>query len=178
MFIQLIRELSRWVVPLALLLIPLVAWVRGVKVYEVFVQGAQEGFTTAIRIIPYLVAMLTAISVFRASGAMEVLAGLLAPVLKPLGIPAQVLPLAFLRPLSGSGALGLASELIKVNGPDSLVGRLASTMQGSADTTFYVLTVYFGSVGIRKFRYAMAVGLIGDLTTFLASVWVVHKVFG
>ncbi|HEX3031090.1 MAG TPA: spore maturation protein [Bacillota bacterium] len=174
----LVKELSRWVVPLMLLIIPLAAFTKRVKVYEVFIEGAQQGFTTAVRIIPYLVAMLVGISVFRASGAMELLADLLTPLLRPLGIPAQVLPLAFMRPLSGSGALGLATELIKVYGPDSLIGRLASTMQGSADTTFYVLTVYFGSVGIKRYRYAMAVGLIADITAFFASVWIVHKVFG
>ncbi len=177
MLIELVKEISRWIVPLMLLVIPLMAFVRRVKVYEAFVEGAQQGFTTAIKIIPYLVAMLVAISVFRASGAMAVLAQLLEPIVKPLGIPAEVLPLAFMRPLSGSGALGLATELIKVHGADSFIGRLASTMQGSADTTFYVLTVYFGSVGVKRYRYALAVGLIADICAFLASVWIVHKVF-
>ncbi|MFZ3172176.1 MAG: spore maturation protein [Carboxydocellales bacterium] len=172
-----IKEISRWVVPLMLLVIPLVAFLRRVPVYEAFVEGAQQGFTTAIKIIPFLVAMLVAISIFRASGAMEVLAALMAPLVKPLGITPEVLPLAIMRPLSGSGALGLATELIKVHGPDSLIGRLASTMQGSADTTFYVLTVYFGAVGIKQYRYAPAVGLIADISAFLASVWIVGRVF-
>lgn len=177
MLIELVKEISRWIVPLMLLIIPLWAFLGRVKVYEVFVEGAQQGFTTAIKIIPYLVAMLVAISVFRASGAMAVLADLVGPLVKPLGIPAEVLPLAMMRPLSGSGALGLATELIKVYGPDSLIGRLASTMQGSADTTFYVLTVYFGSVGVKRYRYALAVGLMADICTFLASVWIVRQVF-
>lgn len=177
MLAELVKDISRWIVPLMLLLIPVMAFLRRVKVYEAFVDGAQQGFTTAIKIIPYLVAMLVAISVFRASGAMEVLSQFLGPVVKPLGIPPEVLPLAFMRPLSGSGAVGLATELIKVHGPDSFIGRLASTMQGSADTTFYVLTVYFGSVGIKRYRYAPAVGLIADISAFLASVWIVHQVF-
>lgn len=177
MLTNFVTSISVWVVPLLLLVVPLLALAKKVRVYEAFVDGAQQGFSTAVKIIPYLVAMLVAISVFRASGAMQALAGLLAPFVRPLGIPPEVLPLAMMRPLSGSGALGLAAELIKVHGPDSLLGRLASTMQGSADTTFYVLTVYFGSVGIKKYRYAPAVGLLADVCAFLASVWIVHRVF-
>ncbi|MDA8235563.1 MAG: spore maturation protein [Clostridia bacterium] len=174
----LVAEFSRWIIPALLLIIPLVAWVKRVKVYETFVAGAEEGFTTAIKIIPYLAAMLIAISVFRASGAMDLLVGAAAPLTRLLGIPGEVLPLAMMRPLSGSGALGLSTELIKTHGPDSFIGRLASTMQGSSDTTFYVLTLYFGSVGIKKYRYSLYTGLLADITSFLASVYIVIKIFG
>ncbi|WP_214659376.1 spore maturation protein [Candidatus Formimonas warabiya] len=173
-----LTQISRWAIPALLFIIPLYAHLKKVSVYEVFVEGAQEGITTAVKILPYLVGMLIAISVFRASGAMDYLVGFLHPLTALLGIPGEVLPLAVMRPLSGSGALGITAELIHQYGPDSFIGRLASTMQGSTDTTFYVLTVYFGSVGIRKFRYAVAVGLIADVTSFIASVIICHLYFG
>ncbi|OQA10660.1 MAG: Spore maturation protein B [Firmicutes bacterium ADurb.Bin373] len=174
---EIIAELSRWAIPVILLLVPLVAMVRGIKVYETFVDGAEAGFATAIKTIPYLVAMLVAISVFRASGAMEVLVAALSPVLNYVGLPAEVLPHAVMRPLSGGAALGIASDIIKTHGPDSFLGRLVSTMQGSCDTTFYVLTLYFGSVGIRKYRYSVLLGLVADLTTLIASIFIVRMIF-
>ncbi|NLJ76632.1 MAG: spore maturation protein [Peptococcaceae bacterium] len=172
-----IAELSRWAIPVILLIVPVVAMLRGVKVYETFVDGAEAGFATAIKTIPYLVAMLMAISIFRASGAMEVLVATLSPVLNYIGLPAEVLPHAVMRPLSGGAALGIASDIVKTYGPDSFLGRLVSTMQGSCDTTFYVLTLYFGSVGIRKYRYSVLLGLVADLTTLIASVVIVRLVF-
>ena len=178
MFFEAIAELSRWAIPAVLLIVPLAAFLRGVKVYETFVEGAEAGFTTAVMTIPYLVAMLVAISVFRASGAMEVLAGFLAPLLNVLGLPPAVLPHAILRPISGGAALGVASDIIRTQGPDSYLGRLVSTMQGTSDTTFYVLTLYFGSVGIKRYRYAVLLGLTADLSTLLASVFIVNKIFG
>jgi spore maturation protein B len=174
---EVISELSRWAIPVILLVVPLVATLRGVKVYETFVDGAEAGFATAIKTIPYLVAMLVAISIFRASGAMEVLVAAISPVLNIIGLPAEVLPHAVMRPLSGGAALGIASDIIKTHGPDSFLGRLVSTMQGSCDTTFYVLTLYFGSVGIRKYRYSVILGLVSDLTTLMASVFIVRLVF-
>lgn len=176
--IEFLTQVSRWAIPFLLFIIPVYAYFKKVNVYEVFVEGAQEGFTTAIRILPYLVGMLVAIGVFRASGAMEYLIKIIYPVTNLLGIPGEVLPLALMRPLSGSGALGITAELIQTYGPDSFIGRVASTMQGSTDTTFYVLTVYFGSVGIKKFRHAVTVGLAADITSFLASVFICHLVFG
>ena len=173
-----ISELSRWAVPLVLLLVPLVAMLRGVNVYEKFVEGAEAGFATAIKTIPYLVAMLVAISIFRASGALDMMTGLLTPVLSLVGFPAEVLPHAIMRPLSGGASLGIATDIIKTYGPDSFIGRLVSTMQGSSDTTFYVLTLYFGSVGISRYRYSIISGLTADFTTLVASVYVAHKLFG
>jgi spore maturation protein B len=173
----LIAELSRWAIPGVLLIVLLAAFVRGVKVYETFVDGAEAGFSTAVKIIPYLVAMLVAISIFRASGAMEVLVAALSPVLDQVGLPAEVLPHAIMRPLSGGAALGIASDIIKIHGPDSFLGQLVSTMQGSCDTTFYVLTLYFGSVGVKKYRYSIISGLLADLTTLVASVYIVNVIF-
>jgi len=175
--LDIISELSRWAIPVILLVVPLVAALRRVKVYETFVDGAEAGFTTAIKTIPYLVAMLVAIGIFRASGAMEVLVKTLSPLLNMVGLPTEVLPHAIMRPLSGGAALGIASDIIKTYGPDSFLGRLVSTMQGSCDTTFYVLTLYFGSVGVRKYRYSVALGLISDLTTLIASVFIVRTFF-
>ena len=152
--------------------------VKKVKVYEVFVEGAKEGFTTAVRIIPFLVAMLFGIGIFRASGAMDFLVGMLSPITNLIGLPAEVLPLALLRPLSGSGSLGLMTELMKVHGPDSFIGVLASTMYGSTETTFYVLAVYFGSVGIRNTRHALPAGLIADFAGMLGAVFIVRILFG
>jgi len=164
-------------IPAVLLLFVGWAAFKKVKVYEVFVEGAKEGFTTAIRIIPYLVAMLVAIGIFRASGGLELLSALLAPVTSWIGMPPEALPMAMLRPLSGSGSLGLMTELMKVHGPDSLLGVMVSTMYGSSETTFYVLAVYFGSVGIRKTRHAVPVGLIADIAGMLAAVWIVNILF-
>lgn len=174
---EILFEISRWAVPVLIFFIPLIAYIRGVKVYETFVKGAAEGFNTAIRIIPYLVAMMMAVSIFRQSGLMDAVAVCLEPIFKFFRLPAEIVPLALMRPLSGGGALGIAAELVNSYGPDSYIGRLASTMQGSTDTTFFVLTVYFGSVGIRKYRYSLTVGLLADLTTFIASLYIVNKVF-
>jgi len=177
LFIHAVNEISRWAIPLLLFLIPAVAWMRKVKVYEAFVTGAEDGFKTAVRIIPFLVGMLVAVGVFRASGAMAVFTKALGPLMPLLGAPAEVFPLALMRPLSGGGALGLAAELISTHGPDSFIGRLASIMQGSTDTTFYVLTVYFGSVGIRRYRYAPTLGLIADLSGLVASLFIANLLF-
>ncbi len=175
--VEFIQNLSRWAVPVFLLFVPLYAMLRGVKVYECFVKGAGEGFAIAVRIIPYLVAMMAAVGIFRQTGMMDLVSDACGSVLQQWGIPPEIIPLAIMRPFSGGGALGIAAELIDAFGPDSFIGRLASTMQGSTDTTFFVLTVYFGSVGVRKYRYSLAVGLLADLTTFFASVYIVNRVF-
>ncbi|MDI6709492.1 MAG: nucleoside recognition domain-containing protein [Bacillota bacterium] len=173
----LVGEISRWAIPAFLVIVLLAGVIRRVPVFETFVEGAEQGFGLAVKLIPFLVAMVVAISIFRASGAMDATARALTPVLSALGAPAEVLPHALLRPLSGGAALGVATELIKEHGPDSLIGFLVSTMQGSSDTTFYVLTLYFGSVGIKKYRYAVVSGLLADFTTFIASVYIVNHIF-
>ncbi|MEW6510550.1 MAG: spore maturation protein [Bacteroidota bacterium] len=177
MFRFVVNILAAIAIPLVLLLFLGWGYVRKVKVYEVFVEGAKEGFTTAVRIIPYLVAMLVAIGIFRASGALDVLTGLLAPVTSLIGMPPETLAMALMRPLSGSGSLGIMTELMKVHGPDSLIGVMASTMYGSSETTFYVLAVYFGAVGVKNTRHAVPVGLIADAAGMLAAVWIVGVLF-
>ncbi len=152
---------------------------KKIKVYEQFVEGAKEGFNIAVRIIPYLVAMLVAIAIFRAGGAMN---NWLVPILKivtdPLGMPAEALPMALMRPLSGSGSLGIMAEIMKVHGPDSFIGILVSTFFGSTETTFYVLAVYFGAVNIKNTRYALPVGLIADVAGILAALFIVTILYG
>lgn len=151
---------------------------KKVKVYEQFVEGAKEGFTIAIRILPYLVAMLVAIGIFRAGGAMQWLITILTPVTNLIGMPAEALPMALMRPLSGSGSLGVMSEIIKVHGPDSFIGILVSTFYGSTETTFYVLAVYFGAVNIKNTRHAVPVGLIADICGILGALFIVKLLFG
>jgi spore maturation protein B len=158
--------------------IPLYAAYRKVAVYESFVDGAKDGFDTAIKIIPHLVGMMVAISVFRASGAMDMLIGWMRPLFERIGVPTEVLPLALLRPITGAGSLAFTTDLIEQFGPDSMIGRIASTVQGSTDTTLYVITVYFGAIGIRKAGYALKVGLISDLVGFVASILICMLVFG
>ncbi|HEX2955087.1 MAG TPA: spore maturation protein [Bacillota bacterium] len=157
--------------------IPLFAAFKKVKVYETFCEGASEGFQTAIGIIPYLLAMLVAIGIFRDSGAMDVIVRIFRPVTSWVGMPSEVLPLAFMKSLSGGGSNGLLVDALKHYGPDSLIGRIASTMNGSSETTFYVIAVYFGAVGIRKTRHAVAAGLVADLAGVLAAVWVCRLMF-
>lgn len=170
-------EISNWIVPLIILLIITTGMVKKVKIYESFVEGAKEGFNVAIRIIPYLVAILTAIAAFRYSGALDILTTIISPITNLIGMPAETVPLALIRPLSGSGALGVMSDLITTHGADSFIGRVASTMMGSTETTFYVLAVYFGSVGIRRARHAVAAGLIADVAGILSAVFICNLLF-
>ncbi|WP_100372631.1 spore maturation protein [Bacillus sp. FJAT-45037] len=170
--------ISIWFIPVLIGFILVYGTYKKVPTYETFVEGAKDGFGMAISIIPYLVGMLVAISVFRASGAMEFLIELMKPMLEVVGVPSEIVPLAMIRPISGTGALGMTSDLIATYGPDSFIGRLASTMQGSTDTTLYVLTVYFGAVGIKKMGDALKVGLLADLVGIIASIIIVTIVFG
>ncbi len=175
-----ITELARWAIPFILFAVPLYAYFRKVPVYETFVEGAENGFKTAVKILPFLIGMLVSIRVFVDSGALELLIDLFRPIFTALGWNPeilQIIPLAIMRPLSGSGSLGVATQLILQHGPDSFIGRLASTLQGSTDTTFFVLAIYFGSVGIKKYRYALKVGLTADAVGLLASIWIVTKIF-
>ncbi len=172
------QALSVWAVPLMVCGIPLYGFIKGVPVYETFVEGGREGLQIAARILPYMIGIFVAMGVFNASGAMEMLGGLLSPILSLIGLPPEVLPLALVRPLSGSSALGITASILRDWGPDSFVGRLASTMQGSTDTTFYVLSVYFGSVGVTRSRHALVTGLCGDAVGVLASLFVCRLFFG
>jgi len=177
MFKFVVDQISLFAIPLIILLIPLYGIIKKIKVYEAFTDGAKEGFNTAVRVIPFLTAMLVSIGIFRASGAMDHFAAFCAPVTNLIGMPAEVLPMAIMRPLSGGGASGIMNTLFKDFGPDSLIGRMASVMNGSTDTTFYVLAVYFGSVGIKNVRHALPAGLIADLAGLLTAVFVTNMMF-
>ena len=173
-----ITLLSTWMIPAIIALIPQNAAFRKVPVYESFVLGAKDGFGTAVELIPHLVGMMVAISMFRASGAMDVILHALRPLFDWFGVPSEVMPLGLLRPITGAGSLAFTTDLIKEYGPDSMIGRIASTIQGSTDTTLYVLTVYFGAIGVRRTRYALKVGLFSDLVGFVAAIVVCLFVFG
>ncbi|MBV9274036.1 MAG: spore maturation protein [Verrucomicrobia bacterium] len=173
-----LRALSPLAIPFVITFFPLYALTRGVSVYGEFVEGAKEGFQTAVRIIPYLVAMLVAIAVFRESGALDLLQSILKPLLGLLQIPAELLPIVLMRPLSGSGSLAVLSDIIKRFGPDNLLSYTAATIYGSAETTFYVIAVYFGSVGITRIRHAIFAGLLADLAGAVAAVFVCRMLLG
>jgi spore maturation protein B len=172
-----LNAISLWAIPVLLVGIPLVGMIRKIKVYDVFIEGAKEGFQVAVRIIPFLVGILVAIGMFRASGAMDMLTNALRPLTTATGFPADLVPLAILRTLSGSGSLAFTTDLVKRFGPDSVLGRTAATMYGSSETTFYVLAVYFGSVGVKRTRHAIPAALTGDLVAAIAAVAVCAWMF-
>lgn len=175
---EIVSTISLWLIPLLIGFILLHGTWKRVPTYEAFVEGGKEGIKIAVSIIPFLVGMLVAISVFRASGALEFFVDLIRPVLNLIGVPPEVIPLAILRPISGTAALGMTSDLIATYGPDSFIGRLASVMQGSTDTTFYILTVYFGAVGIKKMGDSLKIGLMADAVGITASIIIVTLFFG
>jgi spore maturation protein SpmA len=173
----LVETVSLLAIPFLFAFFPLMATLRGIPVYEEFVEGAKEGFQVAIRIMPFLVAILAAIAMFRAAGGIELLGAALGGALALVGVPTEVLPLMIVRPLSGSGALGIFAEIAQTHGGDSFIARLAGTIMGSTETTFYVLAVYFGSVSARKTRHAVPAGLFADLCGMIAAVIICHIVF-
>ena len=166
------------VVPLTLCGVALYGTARRVDVYGALVQGAGSGLETLVRIVPSLVGLMTAVYMLRASGALDLAAQALSPVMERLGLPADLLPLMLVRPVSGSAALGVGAELISAYGPDSYLGRTAAVMLGSTETTFYTVAVYFGAVGVSRTRYAVPAALCADLTGFLAAAWAVRLFFG
>ena len=174
------RAISPWVIPGLMIGFLTFGVVRRVRIYEVFVEGAKEGFQVAVKIIPYLVAILAAVGMFRASGAMEAMVSWLGVWTGKIGLPAEALPMALLRPLSGSGAYGIMASIINdpAVGPDSYAGYLVSTLQGTTETTFYVLAVYFGAVQIRRIRHGLAAALTADLVGIMAAVAVCLYLFG
>ena len=159
-------------IPVLLTVVSCLALAGKHDVYSLLVNGAAEGLSTLKQLIPTLVILLTAVQMLRASGALDLLTGMLTPLCRRIGIPPETVPLVLIRPVSGSAALAIGSELIAAHGPDSLVGRTAAVMLGSTETTFYVVSLYFGSANIQKTRHAIPAALIADLTGFLAASWV------
>jgi len=171
------QQLTSLIIPLLILFIISHALIKRIAVYEAFVEGAKEGFSIAINIIPYLVAMLFAIAIFRASGALDFILDLLTPLANALGFPAEIIPMGIIRPLTGSGSVGILAELIHTHGEDSLIVKTAAVMFGSTETTLYVLAVYFGAVRIKNTRYAVQAGLSADLAGFIAAIVVTYWYF-
>ena len=171
-------NLSSLLIPLLLAAVALYGAGKRVDVYGALTHGAEEGLTVLLRIIPALVGLLTAVSMFRASGAMDLLTQLCAPLLNRLGIPPETVPLMLVRPVSGSGALAIASDLMASYGADSYIGRVAAVMMGSTETTFYTIAVYFGSAGIVRTRHTIPAALAADFTGFLAAALTVRLFFG
>lgn len=171
-------SLSALVVPVILCFTACFAMRRRVDVYSALTKGAEEGLTVLLHILPSLIGLLTAVYMFRVSGAMEFLAALLSPALEKLGIPPETAPLLFIRPISGSGALAVGSEIMETYGADSYIGRVAAVMLGSSETTFYTIAIYYGSAGIVKTRYTIPAALCADLVMFWASAFAVRLLMG
>jgi spore maturation protein B len=167
-----------FVLPAMIVGLPLWGLIKRVKVYEEFVEGAKEGFRVAVMIIPYLVAILFAIGMFRASGALDFLTDALRPILSAIGFPPEVLPMAIIRPLTGSGSAAIVADMIQTYGEDSILVKIAGVMFGSTETTFYVIAVYFGAVNVKKTRHAVPAGLTADFAAMLFAVYLVQWFFG
>lgn len=171
------NQLSNWIFLAFVAGIPCYAALKKINVFDAFVTGAKQGFETSISIMPYLIAMMVAIGMLRASGFFDLLNQLLAPVLAAIGMPSELLPLAIIRPFSGSASTGIMAELIHQYGGNSVIAKTAATMMGSTETTFYVIAVYFGAVGIKRTRHAIPAGLLADLAGIIASVVVCRYLF-
>ncbi len=171
------QQLATLIIPLLILGIITYGLIKHIEVYEVFIDGAKEGFSIAVNIIPYLVAMLFAIAIFRASGALDFMMTLLSPIANFFGFPAEVISMGLIRPLTGSGSVGVLSELIATHGEDSIIVKISAVMFGSTETTLYVLAVYFGAVNIRKTQYAVQAGLIADMAGFIAAIAITYWYF-
>ena len=178
MFQDVVQQISLYAIATFVVGIPLYGLIKGVKVYEAFVEGAKEGFNVAVRIIPYLVAILAVIGAFRASGGMDLITGWIGPFTERLGLPAAEIPLMIVKPLSGGAARGVLADILNTHGPDSYTGRLASVMGGCTETTFYVLAVYCGAIGVTRFRHALPAAILADLAGFAAAVVFTLLVFG
>ncbi len=177
MFNSIMNIISLWSLPTIILIILTVGMIKKVPIYEVFTDGAKEGFKVSINIIPYLVAIIVAISMIRASGIIELTGNVLAPILGHFNVPADTIPIMLVRSLSGSAALGIFSDIAHSLGPNNYATTLAAVMVGSSETTFYVLAVYFGAVGIKKLRYALIVGLLADLIGIIAAITVCNLIY-
>ncbi|SHM04691.1 spore maturation protein B [Caldanaerovirga acetigignens] len=170
-------SISSWIIPVVMAAVFLHGLINNVRVFEAFTRGAQEGLQLAVKLVPYLLGIYVAVSIFRESGAVDLMVQVLNPVIRLLEIPAEALFLSVVRTLSGPAALSMMIEIFDTHGPDSYMGRLASTLMGSTDTTFYIIAIYFGSVGIKKTRYAIPVGIIADFAGLLASAHIAKLLF-
>ncbi len=171
-------KLAAFAAPAVVLAIIIYGWLNGVELFSAFLAGAKEGIDSALGIIPALVALITAVGVFSASGALDIITAAAAPFAERVGIPAELLPLALIRPISGSGSLVVLNDILTRFGADSFIGRAASVMQGSTETTFYTMAVYFGAISVKKLRYTVAAAVLADLASFAAAIFFVRLFFG
>jgi spore maturation protein B len=174
---NIIRRLADFAIPFTFLLILIIGLYKEIKVFDTFMEGAKEGIETVLRIMPSMIGLFLAIGVFRASGAMELTIYILKPITTILGLPSEVLPLILIRPISGSASLALTSDIVNKYGPDSFLGRLASTIMGSTETILYSLTIYCSSIGIKNIKYTLIVALIVNIIGIMMSVWVCKLIF-
>ena len=172
-----LKQISLLILPIMIIIILATGMLKKVPIYEEFVEGAKSGFKVSVSIIPYLVALIVAISMFRASGALEILSHAFGTLLNKFAVSPDLVPIMFTRSLSGSATLGLFSELASAHGANDFTTKMAAVMVGSSETTFYVLAVYFGSIGIKKFRYALLTGIIADITGIVLAIWVSRLFF-
>ncbi len=170
-------ELSLYILPAIILGITLYAFFKKVPIYEEFIEGAKDGFKVSVTIIPYLVAIIVGIAMFKASGAIDILTGIFGGLLQKLSVPIDIIPIMITRSLSGSATLGLFSDIVTAHGANSYIAKMAAVMVGSSETTFYVLAVYFGSIGIKKYRYALLTGIIADITGIVLAILVSRLFF-
>ncbi len=166
-----------YIIPLIILFILTYGYVKGVKVYEVFIEGAKNGLLTTYKIFPYIVAMLLAVGMLRKSGGLDFILLILSPIINLLGVPQEVMPLVLMKPLSGSGALGLLADILKQYGPDSFVGILASVVMSGTETIFYTITVYFGAVGIKNIRHSLICAVLADFACLVAAIFICKVLF-
>ena len=166
------------VLPFVITAIIIFGLVKGVKIFDCFLEGAKDGLRTVKSILPSIIGLVVAVGMLKASGGLDIIVKILSPLSGFTGIPEEIMPLAVLNPVSGGGALSMYELILKEHGPDSYLGRVASVMMGATETTFYAIAVYYGSVGIRKSRYTVPAGLVADFTSFVASAWTVRLFFG
>ena len=172
------KIIGAYALPAVVVLIVAFGFFRGVKVFDCFMEGAKEGLITLKNILPSIVGLVMAVTMLRESGGLDVIIKLLSPIAEVAGIPKEIMPLTVLNPISGGGALSLYENILKTYGPDSFIGRVGSVMMGSTETTFYAITVYYGSVGVKKTRHTLFAATLADFMSYIASAWVVRLMFG
>ncbi|NLZ47499.1 MAG: spore maturation protein [Clostridiales bacterium] len=165
------------IIPIIVGAVTLYGIVKGVKVYECFVEGAKDGISICVRIFPYILAMLVAVGVFRASGSLDIFTSFMAPIVKVIGLPKEIVPLIFIKPLSGSGAMGVFTDILKQYGPDTFIGIIASIIMGTTETIFYTLTVYYGAIGVKKIRHTLWAAILADLTAIIMAITLTRIIF-
>lgn len=171
------QSISNLIIPLMVLAIIFYAFIKKVNIYDVFVEGSKESYNMVLTMFPCMLAMIFGINIFIKSGILEYIFGFFKNILEIFNIPIEIIPMAIMRPISGSSSLAILNNILETHGPDSFIGRLASVIQGSTDTTFYVLTLYFGSIGIKKIRYSLWVGLIADIIGITSAIIIVNLMF-